>query len=67
VRESGLILHVDVRMTNNCCMDRANLEGLQCKLVDKSSYHTHVDQWLLYDTLYLDDASMSSMHLELMY
>jgi hypothetical protein len=39
---------------------------LQGKLVGTSSYRAHVDQRLPYDKLNLDDASMSSMYLELM-
>jgi hypothetical protein len=66
VGESKIPLHVGFRMANNRRMDGANLGRLQGKLDGKSSYRAHVDQWLLYDTLHLDDASMSSMYLELM-
>jgi hypothetical protein len=66
VEESEILLHVGLRMTNNCCMGGANLGRLQAKLDGKLSYHAHVDQRLPYDTLHLDDASLSSMYLELM-
>jgi hypothetical protein len=48
-------------------MDGVNLGGLQGKLIGKSPYHPHVNQQLPYGTLHLDDDSMSSMYLELMY
>jgi hypothetical protein len=66
VGESKILLHIDLRMTNNRRMDGANLGRLQAMLDGKSSYHAHVDQWLPYGTLQLDDASMSSMYFELM-
>jgi hypothetical protein len=66
VRESEILLHVGLRMANNRRMDGANLGWLQGKLDDKSSYRTHVDQWLPYGTLHLNDVSMSSMYLEFM-
>jgi hypothetical protein len=53
-------------MANNCLIDGANLGGLQGKLVGKSVYHAHIDQQLPYDTLHLDDASMSYIYFELM-
>jgi hypothetical protein len=66
VGESEILLHVDLWMANNRHMDGINLGQLQGKLDVKSSYHAHVDQWLPYGTLHMDDASMSSMYLELM-
>jgi hypothetical protein len=47
-------------------MDEANLGRLQDKLDGKSTYHTHIGQRLPYDTLYLDDDSMSSIYFEFM-
>jgi hypothetical protein len=65
--ESRILLHVGLRMANNRHMDGANLEWLQGKFDGKLSYRAHVDQWLSYGTLHLDDVSMSSIYLELMY
>jgi hypothetical protein len=67
VREPGLLFYIGAQMAHNCRIDRAKLGGLQGKLVVKSSYRAHVDQRLPYDTLHLDDASMSYIYLELMY
>jgi hypothetical protein len=62
VRESGILLHVDLRMANNCRMDMPILERLQGKLDGTSTYHAHVDQRLPYGILHLHDASMGSMY-----
>jgi hypothetical protein len=51
----------------NYSMDGTKLGGLQGKPVGKSSYRANVNQQLSYDTLHLNDASVSSMYLELMY
>jgi hypothetical protein len=64
--ESKILLHVDFQIVNNCRMDRTNLRQLQGKLDDKSAYRAHVSQRLPYDTLHLDDVSISSIYFELM-
>jgi hypothetical protein len=67
VGESGVLFHVGVRMTNNYSIDGVKLGGLYGMLVGKSSYRANVNHRLPYGILYLDDASLSSMYLELMY
>jgi hypothetical protein len=54
-------------MTNNCRMDGINMRRVQCPIVDYAGDITLVHHWAPYDSLHLNDVSLSELKFNVVY